>query len=151
MASTSPKIKRMKFSTYIFIAFPCFYLWEQVETLFSYTQIYTTTNLASFPQLITTQSFIILGALLLTLVFILLAVNVSRKQIFTKKNYQIMSNLGGIIFLCAVVSTSLINRYQLKDIVEFPITLHISGAIYWFISLIFKIGIKMQEEQDLTI
>lgn len=137
--------------SYIYTAFPAFYLWREINNLIQLVGRLNGTTSENATQLISAQSIIVLGGLLLTLVFVLMAVNVSRRQIFVKKNHQIMDWFGSIIFVCGVISTHILTHNKLDDIVQLPITLHITGATLLFISYIFKKGIRLQREQDLTI
>lgn len=79
--------------------------------------------------------------------------NVRRKIVFHKKNAQILRIFGTFILYIAVISMFLNNRFL--PVYEYEITrfglLSVIGGCLYFFSYVFKIGIKMQEEQELTI
>lgn len=96
------------------------------------------------------QSVYIIGILSVIIFYGMFVENIEKKGVFTHRNQKLLK-VFGIIILCSGLSSALLFNW----FTDIPDTgsrmLGIIGGTLIFIFLVFKMGIKMQEEQDLTI
>lgn len=76
---------------------------------------------------------------------------VKRNQIFTHKNAAYIMIIGGIIELNGLTQ-GVVSAFSPIEIIGHGHTIYILiGLFFLFIGCVFKFGVKMKEEQDLTI
>lgn len=80
-----------------------------------------------------------------------LALNVRKGLVFTLVNQRILFAIGGSTVISGTIVNIIINCSPLEMPTDTSLLLIIIGLFIVFVSLMFKIGIRMQEEQDLTI
>lgn len=78
--------------------------------------------------------------------------NVKKGQVFTKLNSDFIMAIG-VVLECNGILQMVLNAF-LSDAVggnTIPMVYLLLGVFFLFIACLFKVGIRMQEEQDLTI
>lgn len=78
--------------------------------------------------------------------------NVKKGQVFTKRNSDLIMSIG-LTLECNSILQMTFNAF-LSDAVDgntIPMVYLLLGVFFLFIACLFKVGIRMQEEQDLTI
>ena len=80
-----------------------------------------------------------------------LARNVRNGLVFTSANQRILLAIGGSAVISGALINAIINCSPLEMPTDTSLLLIIIGLFIVLVSLMFKIGIRMQEEQDLTI
>lgn len=96
------------------------------------------------------QSVYILGILSVVIFYGMFVINIEKGGVFTHQNQKLLK-VFGIIILSSGLSSALLFSW-FTDIPDAGSRmLGIIGGTLIFISFVFKMGIKMQEEQDLTI
>ena len=80
-----------------------------------------------------------------------LARNVRNGSVFTSANQRILLAIGGSTVISGALINAIINCSPLEMPTDTSLLLIIIGLFIVLVSLMFKIGIRMQEEQDLTI
>lgn len=78
--------------------------------------------------------------------------NVKKGQVFTKLNSDLIMTIG-VVLECNGILQMVLNAF-LSDAVggnTIPMVYLLLGVFFLFIACLFKVGIRMQEEQDLTI
>ena len=80
-----------------------------------------------------------------------LARNVRNGWVFTSVNQRILFAIGGSTVISGAIINAIINCSSLEMPTDTSLLLIIIGLFIILVSLMFKIGIRMQEEQDLTI
>ena len=80
-----------------------------------------------------------------------LARNVRKGIVFSPINQRILFAIGGSTVISGAIINAIINCSSLEMPTDTSLLLIIIGLFIVLVSLMFKIGIRMQEEQDLTI
>ena len=80
-----------------------------------------------------------------------LALNVRKGSVFTSANQRILFAIGGSTVISGAIINAIINCASLEMSTDTSLLLIIIGLFIVFVSLMFKIGIRMQEEQELTV
>ena len=80
-----------------------------------------------------------------------LARNVRNGSVFTSANQRILFAIGGSTVISGAIINAIINCSPLEMPTDTSLLLIIIGLFIVLVSLMFKIGIRMQEEQDLTV
>ncbi|WP_071148024.1 DUF2975 domain-containing protein [Bacteroides ndongoniae] len=78
--------------------------------------------------------------------------NVKKGQVFTKRNSDLIMTIG-VVLECNGILQMAFNAF-LSDSMggnTIPMVYLLLGVFFLFIACLFKVGIRMQEEQDLTI
>lgn len=85
------------------------------------------------------------------LVFVILR-EVKRKQVFTRKNARLVSYIGAAAVFGGIAQNIVMNIvYKDSTAQSGDMTYLILGLFILFVSCLFNIGIRMREEQDLTV
>ena len=85
------------------------------------------------------------------LVFVILR-EVKRKQVFTRKNAQLVSCIGVAAVFGGIAQNVVMNIvYKGSTAQSGDMTYLILGLFILFVSCLFNIGIRMREEQELTV
>ncbi|MDO5665711.1 MAG: DUF2975 domain-containing protein [Bacteroidia bacterium] len=97
------------------------------------------------------QAIITFGIFAVCLLFFFFVSNVQKGLIFVSENAKLLMVYGCIVSGLGILSF-ISNKFSgVTNSLFASGLLILTGLCFVFISLIFKIGIKMQEEQDLTI
>lgn len=96
------------------------------------------------------QIILAFGIFAVCLLFFLFVANVRRGLVFVSEN-QLLLMIFGIIIAGLGMLSYIINKISSSNSIFNSGLLVLIGLCFVFISFIFKIGIKMQEEQELTI
>lgn len=80
-----------------------------------------------------------------------MARNVKKGKVFCRVNQRILSAIGISTMLSGVLMNVIVNLTPIDTFHQNSILLIVIGAVFVLVSLLFEIGIQMQEEQDLTI
>ncbi|MGI6047774.1 MAG: hypothetical protein ACOYEG_07165 [Petrimonas sp.] len=111
---------------------------------------YTNVIYGNNTSLIIAQGFFIAGLISIFVLFALILQNIKKRGVFISRNEKLFRYFGIIILVLGVISDVL--HKNITDVhTSAPRVLGLLGGTLIFISFIFKIGIKMQEEQNLTI
>lgn len=96
------------------------------------------------------QGIYVLGLVCLIACYATILQTIKKKGVFTVRNEKTFQYFGVAILVLGVTADVLFkNTTEIET--SAPRILAFLGGTLVFVSLIFKIGIKMQEEQDLTI
>ncbi len=140
------KIKHYKFLSAFISFFTGAFICSEIvnyPSLFEKQSGYSTNMLIA-------QGVFIVGLLCLLALYAIILHNLNNKGVFTTKNEKAFRYFGFAILIFGVAADILFKN--ITDIeTSAPRILAFLGATLVFISYLFKIGIKMQEEQDLTI
>lgn len=96
------------------------------------------------------QGLLVLGLVCLIFFFVIILDNINKQGVFVRKNEITLRYFGLAIFLLGLLSDIVFINFTDFDSAGSRILIAL-GITVLFISLIFKIGIKIQEEQELTI
>ena len=106
--------------------------------------------LGNSTSLIIAHGFYIAGLISVFVFFLIILENIKKRGVFIRRNEKVFRYFGLAILVLGLTSDIL--HKNITDIeTSAPRVLALLGGTFIFISFIFKIGIKMQEEQDLTI
>ena len=101
---------------------------------------------------ITIENVTLLSLLICGVLMILMMRNVSRKQVFIQQNANLIAGIG---FSLEVNGLVLMTLHYLSpassDGSQQYLIFMLIGVFFLFINCLFKLGIQMQEEQDLTV
>lgn len=86
----------------------------------------------------------------LVVFFAVLSNNIKKHGVFIRKNEKLFRFFGLVILLISLISTIIYN-YWTNEPSTAPRMLILIGGILIYVSSIFRIGIEMNEEQELTI
>lgn len=99
------------------------------------------------PENVTLLSLLICGVLML-----LMMQNVRRKQVFTLQNANLIAGIGFSLEVNGLVQMILHYLFPASnDGSQQYLIFILAGVFFLFIYCLFKLGIQMQEEQDLTV
>ncbi|MDO5665712.1 MAG: DUF2975 domain-containing protein [Bacteroidia bacterium] len=96
------------------------------------------------------QGIYVLGLICLIVCFAIILETIKKKGVFIRRNERIFRYFGLVITALGFASDLLFN-FLIDERTAQARMLGFIGGTLLFVSFIFKIGIKMQEEQDLTI
>lgn len=99
-----------------------------------------------------TQTAIVIGIVLIGFAFAQLAGNMQKGLVFVAKNQRLLLRYGVAVLVLnipAYIGTTFFNPETLSSTAANLLT--VGGISLLFFALVFKIGIKLQQEQDLTI
>ncbi len=99
-----------------------------------------------------TQTAIVVGIVLIGFTFAQLAGNMQKGLVFAAKNQRLLLRYGIAVLVLnvpAYIGTTFFNPENLSSTAANLLT--VGGISLLFFALVFKIGIKLQQEQDLTI
>ncbi|MDO5665713.1 MAG: DUF2975 domain-containing protein [Bacteroidia bacterium] len=120
-----------------------------ITDIFKY--LFLLKNLSEQPaSLLIPQGVYVLGLLFLIAFYIVILRSVNKKELFVKRNERTFRYFGLIIFILAFLSAKLFD-FMTGDIPMNVRWLGLLGGTLAFMSFIFQAGIKLQEEQELTI
>ena len=80
-----------------------------------------------------------------------MASNVKKGKVFCRINQRILSAIGISTMLSGVLINVIVNLTPIDVFHQNSILLIVIGAVFVLVSFVFEVGIRMQEEQDLTI
>ena len=108
-------------------------------------------NPKSYPIMdIVTQGIYVLGIISILIFYVTLIKNIEKEGVFAQRNKRIILCFGCILVACGLVSALFANWFT--DISDSgPRMLGVIGSTLIFFSFIFNTGIKLKEEQELTI
>lgn len=104
----------------------------------------------SFMWQVLPQGVTLLSMAVCSIFVLLMLLNVKRNQVFTKNNANLIIYIGSIVEFNGVLQ-SILNNFIPNDARQTHVIYLLLGAFILFIGCLFKIGIRMKEEQDLTI
>ena len=91
-------------------------------------------------------------AVLLCCVFVMLIQrNVKRNRVFVASNERLLRSIGIAVIADGIAQYLLFVYYRSGESFTDPGTIILLGIFFLFIACLFKVGIRMKEEQDLTI
>lgn len=96
------------------------------------------------------QGVYVFGLLCLIVFYATILHNIKKKGVFIRKNELVFRYFGFIILIMGF-SSDILHNYIADDRPAAPRLLAVLGGTLVLISYLFRIGIKMQEDQDLTI
>lgn len=99
-----------------------------------------------------TQTAIVVGIVLIGFAFAQLAGNMQKGFVFAAKNQRLLLRYGIAVLalnIPAYIGTAFFNPETLSSTAANLLT--VGGVSLLFFAIVFKVGIKMQEEQDLTV
>lgn len=106
--------------------------------------------LGNSTSLIIAHGFYIAGLISVLVFFLIILQNIKKRGVFIGRNEKVFRYFGLTILVLGFTSDIL--HRSITDIeTSAPRVLALLGGTLIFISFIFKIGIKMREEQELTI
>lgn len=92
------------------------------------------------------------GIIFCCIIFFTLASRARKEKIFVVENESLLMNTGAFIVVLGAISNALIHIFTIKALSTSTCDLLILiGFSFVFFSLVFKIGRKLKEEQELTI
>lgn len=116
-----------------------------LDFIFLYSDVFEKSK-----SLIIAHGIYVAGLILIFVFFALILRNIKKGAVFTARNEKLFRYFGIAILVLGMVSDVL--HKQTTDVeTAAPRVLALLGGTLIFTSIIFKIGIKMQEEQELTI
>ena len=80
-----------------------------------------------------------------------MASNVKKGKVFCRINQRILSAIGISTMLSGVLINVIVNLTPIDVFHQNSILLIVIGTVFVLVSFVFEVGIRMQEEQDLTI
>ncbi len=120
-----------------------------VGDIFNYPFLFN--NLSENPvSFLIPQGIYVIGSICLIACLATILQTIKKKGVFIRKNEKTLRYFGVIIVILSVASDLLFD-YMTGERPANARMLAFIGGILVFVSLIFQVGIKMQEEQDLTI
>ena len=99
---------------------------------------------------IISQGVYVLGLICLIIFYGIILDNLKKRGIFIRRNEKAFRYFGITILVLGIASDVLYKNITEIDTAA-PRMLALLGGTFIFISYLFKIGIKMQEEQELTL
>ena len=94
---------------------------------------------------------LVVAAVCGVLVFVIMR-EVKRRHVFTRKNANLVSVIGCVAVLGGIAQNAVVNfLFEDRMVNNGDMTFLILGVFLLFLSCLFKIGIRMKEEQELTV
>lgn len=100
---------------------------------------------------ILSQAIVVFAVFAISLLFFMFVVNVRKGLIFVSENAQLLMTYGIIVTILGVLSIIADRLSSISNLILNSGLLVLIGICFVFVSIIFKIGIELQQEQDLTI
>ena len=119
------------------------------KDILDYPLLFTNLSESSTNNLIP-QSIFILGSMFLIAFYATILQNIKKRGVFIRRNEITFRYFGFVILFLGLLSDILF-AYFTSDRPSGTRILAILGGTLVFVSYIFKIGIKIQEEQELTV
>lgn len=109
-------------------------------------------NISKFStETILPQGFFVLGLICLFVFYFVILGTIKKKGVFIRINERLLRYFGLAILFLSITSNLLFAHLIDTPNHEGSSTLAVLGGTLIFLSFIFKIGIKIQEEQELTV
>ncbi|MBP1637489.1 MAG: hypothetical protein H6Q18_278 [Bacteroidetes bacterium] len=140
--------KYRKFSNFISFLLGVFAMKDVFDFIETLTNYNNSTMLAKY--VLIAQGFFVVGVVLLIAFYFILLENIKKRGVFIRRNEKIMRYFGFSILILGTTSMIICN-YWTKESTTSARMLALIGGTLIFVSYIFRIGIEIQEEQDLTI
>ena len=97
------------------------------------------------------QSVTLLAMAVCSILIFRLLRNVKRKEVFTKENSTLIVAIGGIVELNGLLQGFFGTFVSVSNLRQTYLIYILLGVFILFIGCVFKIGVRMKEEQELTI
>lgn len=97
------------------------------------------------------QSVTLLAMAVCSILIFYLLRNVKRKKVFTKENSTLIVAIGGIVELNGLLQGFFGTFVSVSNLRQTYLIYILLGVFILFIGCVFKIGVRMKEEQELTI
>ena len=97
------------------------------------------------------QSVTLLAMAVCSILIFCLLRNVKRKEVFTKENSTLIVAIGGIFELNGLLQGFFGTFVSVSNLRQTYLIYILLGVFILFIGCVFKIGVRMKEEQELTI
>lgn len=97
------------------------------------------------------QSVTLLAMAVCSILIFCLLRNVKRKEVFTKENSTLIVAIGGIVELNGLLQGFFGTFVSVSNLWQTYLIYILLGVFILFIGCVFKIGVRMKEEQELTI
>lgn len=97
------------------------------------------------------QSVTLLAMAVCSILIFCLLRNVKRKEVFTKENSTLIVAIGGIVELNGLLQGFFGTFVSVSNLRQTYLIYILLGVFILFIGCVFKIGVRMKEEQELTI
>lgn len=97
------------------------------------------------------QSVTLLAMTVCSILIFCLLRNVKRKEVFTKENSTLIVAIGGIVELNGLLQGFFGTFVSVSNLRQTYLIYILLGVFILFIGCVFKIGVRMKEEQELTI
>ena len=97
------------------------------------------------------QSVTLLAMAVCSILIFCLLRNVKRKVVFTKENSTLIVAIGGIVELNGLLQGFFGTFVSVSNLRQTYLIYILLGVFILFIGCVFKIGVRMKEEQELTI
>lgn len=97
------------------------------------------------------QSVTLLAMAVCSILIFCLLRNVKRKEVFTKENSTLIVAIGGIVELNGLLQDFFGTFVSVSNLRQTYLIYILLGVFILFIGCVFKIGVRMKEEQELTI
>ena len=97
------------------------------------------------------QSVTLLAMAVCSILIFCLLRNVKRKEVFTKENSTLIVAIGGIVELNGLLQGFFGTFVSVSNPRQTYLIYILLGVFILFIGCVFKIGVRMKEEQELTI
>ena len=97
------------------------------------------------------QSVTLLAMAVCSILIFCLLRNVKRKEVFTKENSTLIVAIGGIVELNGLLRGFFGTFVSVSNLRQTYLIYILLGVFILFIGCVFKIGVRMKEEQELTI
>ena len=89
--------------------------------------------------------------LICSVIITVIAYNVMKKKIFTSANAKLIYSIGGIVIISVIIQNHYWETTTMMPNDTVGMIFALFGAFIVFLGRVFAIGVKMKEEQDLTI
>ena len=97
------------------------------------------------------QSVTLLAMAVCSILIFCLLRNVKRKEVFTKENSTLIVAIGGIVELNGLLQGFFGTFVSVSNLRQTYLIYILLGVFILFIGCVFKIGVRMKEEQELNI
>lgn len=155
--TTKNQINLIKLTYILLLAFGIFYVFGDVKRGFTdgYNEVQPKDELSWFSMAILLLGFVI-GVVILTQLFKFIN-SVNEAKVFTEKNIKLIQKMGWnciaesvLLYVFYLSKLNFINIESMRS-VNFEFWLLVFGLTLLTISFVFRKGIQLQKEQDLTI
>ena len=108
-------------------------------------------NTDDFLWIMLPQSVTVLAMAVCSILIFCLLRNVKRKEVFTKENSTLIVAIGGIVELNGLLQGFFGTLVSVSNLRQTYLIYILLGVFILFIGCVFKVGVRMKEEQELTI